>query len=440
MAASGMTQSVAYFESLGGDAEFAVVQRRCGVRAAGVLAHARHGGIAVLIRLLDAGFAGLFDHGNLSLTDQDELHDQHYDVRMPRAVAAPGAAPAPASDAALLHLLLRAEAEVQGRAAATLARLTAGGTIFVLKATTPPDAEAVRALLASLRRFGDNALLLVRPGSAPLVARAEPNVYTGNMTAFAYGADVLEGIRVAEWEALCRATLRLHAPPRPAAPAPLPVPPPRPDTVAPLANAVRLHRDGNLDAAGAAYQALLNANPGHADALHLLGLVRDAQGQAEQALALIAKAIARKSSPRFFANQGVILGRIGRLDDAVAAHRQALALQPDYPEALNNLGMRKPGSTSAMPSACSATCRARRRRSGRRSRRSRRSPLPRCPPARENCSASRPTAACRARSIAARIWRKPRPSPDGRRAGCRSPRCGRAICMACTRCWSGAAN
>ena len=339
MAASGMTQSVAYFESLGGDAEFAVVQRRCGVRAAGVLAHARHGGIAVLIRLLDAGFAGLFDHGNLSLTDQDELHDQHYDVRMPRAVAAPGAAPAPASDAALLHLLLRAEAEVQGRAAATLARLTAGGTIFVLKATTPPDAEAVRALLASLRRFGDNALLLVRPGSAPLVARAEPNVYTGNMTAFAYGADVLEGIRVAEWEALCRATLRLHAPPRPAAPAPLPVPPPRPDTVAPLANAVRLHRDGNLDAAGAAYQALLNANPGHADALHLLGLVRDAQGQAEQALALIAKAIARKSSPRFFANQGVILGRIGRLDDAVAAHRQALALQPDYPEALNNLGM-----------------------------------------------------------------------------------------------------
>ncbi len=327
------------FESLGANAEFAVVQRRGGVRADGVLAWAREVRIADLVRLLDADFLGFCDPDQLAMVGSDVLLERRYNIRLPL-----DAPLAEASDAATLDVFLRTQARAWAQSAGTVARLRAADTIFVYASPSLPDAADVRALHAALRRFGDNALLLVRTGDEPGVQLVERQLYLGAISTFASGDAVLEGIRVAEWEALCRATLRMHAPPaQPRAPQVQPPPvqpaPPTAGTAERLAAAVRLHRDGKLAAAAAGYEAVLNAEPGHADALHLLGLVADAQGQTERALALIGQAIARKPSPRFFANQGPILARLGRLDDAVAAYREALARQPDYPEALNNLGV-----------------------------------------------------------------------------------------------------
>src|SRR5271168_5013554 len=38
-------------------------------------------------------------------------------------------------------------------------------------------------------------------------------------------------------------------------------------------------------------------------------------------------------------NRGLQLFQKGKLDDAIALYRQALAIQPDFPEALDNLGL-----------------------------------------------------------------------------------------------------
>ena len=195
------------FESLGANAEFAVVQRRGGVRADGVLAWAREVRIADLVRLLDADFLGFCDPDQLAMVASDVLLERRYNIRLPL-----DAPLAEASDAAMLDLFLRTQARAWAQSAGTVARLRAADTIFVYASPSLPDAADMRALHAALQRFGDNALLLVHAGVEPGVQLVERQLYLGAISTFASGDAVLEGIRVAEWEALCRATLRLHAP------------------------------------------------------------------------------------------------------------------------------------------------------------------------------------------------------------------------------------
>ena len=45
-----------------------------------------------------------------------------------------------------------------------------------------------------------------------------------------------------------------------------------------LKEAVQLHQEGKLDQAALRYRAILNAQPNHFDAMHLLGVVRFQQG------------------------------------------------------------------------------------------------------------------------------------------------------------------
>ena len=53
------------------------------------------------------------------------------------------------------------------------------------------------------------------------------------------------------------------------------------------AAAFRSHQAGDLVAAARGYQAVLVVDPSHADALHLLGVVRHQQGQPAAAVELI---------------------------------------------------------------------------------------------------------------------------------------------------------
>jgi len=55
--------------------------------------------------------------------------------------------------------------------------------------------------------------------------------------------------------------------------------------------AVQQHQAGQLAQAEALYQQVLSANPKHADALHMLGVVYYQTNRAEQAVAVISQAL-----------------------------------------------------------------------------------------------------------------------------------------------------
>jgi tetratricopeptide (TPR) repeat protein len=106
-----------------------------------------------------------------------------------------------------------------------------------------------------------------------------------------------------------------------------------------LALALRCHQAGDLRQAEHYYRQILQADPGHADALHLLGMIAYQEGRPADALDLIRRALAvNPAHPLYHCNAGLAYQALGRLDAAEAAYRQALALKPDHVAALNNLG------------------------------------------------------------------------------------------------------
>jgi predicted O-linked N-acetylglucosamine transferase (SPINDLY family) len=133
------------------------------------------------------------------------------------------------------------------------------------------------------------------------------------------------------------------------------------------------HRAGQLGRAAEIYRQILQIEPAHVDALHLLGIAaqqlgrldeavasyrqaaslrpRDAailgnlanalaeQGQLEEAAATYRQSLtlAPQLAETHF-NLGNVLGRQGKPGEAAASYRQALALRPDFAPAHNNLG------------------------------------------------------------------------------------------------------
>ena len=107
-----------------------------------------------------------------------------------------------------------------------------------------------------------------------------------------------------------------------------------------LDSAIILHRKGLLDDAEQAYGELLSVEPGHAGALHLLGVIRQQQARHEEALGLIGRAIAVNPARAVYHNNyGAALLSLERFAQAEASLRQALSISPAYPDALANLGM-----------------------------------------------------------------------------------------------------
>jgi predicted O-linked N-acetylglucosamine transferase (SPINDLY family) len=128
-----------------------------------------------------------------------------------------------------------------------------------------------------------------------------------------------------------------------------------------------------LPEAEALYRQILEAEPNHADALHLLGVIAHQTGKHEVAVEYITRAIAlnpaaaeyhcnigeayralarlneagssfqqalalNPASAEAMNNMGAVLQEQGKLEEAVAHYRQAVALKPDYAQAYNNLG------------------------------------------------------------------------------------------------------
>jgi tetratricopeptide (TPR) repeat protein len=112
-----------------------------------------------------------------------------------------------------------------------------------------------------------------------------------------------------------------------------------PDLPGLLARATAVHQKGELTEAERLYLAILEAQPDHFDAMHLLGVVRYQKGRHHEALDMIGSALKRNpGSAEALSNQGAVLQRLGRHKEGLRSYDQALTIWPDYPEALNNRG------------------------------------------------------------------------------------------------------
>lgn len=106
-----------------------------------------------------------------------------------------------------------------------------------------------------------------------------------------------------------------------------------------LAAALQLHRNGNLGEAERLYRSILEKNPRHPDALHLLGMIADQVGQSTLAVQLIQAAIEVQPDASYYNNLGNVLEKISRREEAQASYRQAITLNPKYADAHYNLGL-----------------------------------------------------------------------------------------------------
>ncbi len=117
-----------------------------------------------------------------------------------------------------------------------------------------------------------------------------------------------------------------------------------------LDRAIQDHQAGPPARAEAAYRRILDTDPNHPDAIHLLGVLACDRGDALAALRYSDTAVAIEPSHAAFHNtRARALVSLGRLTDAEMAYRTAWALRPDSAEIANNLGclLRTQGNADA---------------------------------------------------------------------------------------------
>ena len=104
-------------------------------------------------------------------------------------------------------------------------------------------------------------------------------------------------------------------------------------------HARKLHQNGRLAEAREDYLRILAAEPRHADALHLLGVLAGQTGKNHMAVDCIRQSIAvRADHAESHRNLAIALKGTGRLEEAAAACRRAIELMPDYADAFKSLG------------------------------------------------------------------------------------------------------
>ncbi|MBV8548025.1 MAG: glycosyltransferase family protein [Alphaproteobacteria bacterium] len=105
-----------------------------------------------------------------------------------------------------------------------------------------------------------------------------------------------------------------------------------------LQQALAAHQQARFDEAEKLYRVVLQAEPRHADALALLGLVLGAKGQHEEAIASTTRAITiDPNAALLHFHHGSVLMNARRLADAVAAFLQSIQLQPHFVQAHYNM-------------------------------------------------------------------------------------------------------
>jgi len=103
--------------------------------------------------------------------------------------------------------------------------------------------------------------------------------------------------------------------------------------------AVASHTAGNFPEAERFYRQVLVSVPNHPGALHHLGLLAHQVGQNDVALKLIQRSIAMLPTSAAYSNLGEVYRLSGHFEEAVAAYRQAIALEPTAAPPWSNLGL-----------------------------------------------------------------------------------------------------
>lgn len=100
-----------------------------------------------------------------------------------------------------------------------------------------------------------------------------------------------------------------------------------------------LHRQGLLVQAKKIYQEVLEQQPQHAEALHLLGVIAAQSGDPRQAVDFMSKSIERNpNNAMAHTNLGNSLSDLGQYQAAVDSYSKAIAINPDYVNAYRNRG------------------------------------------------------------------------------------------------------
>jgi tetratricopeptide (TPR) repeat protein len=104
--------------------------------------------------------------------------------------------------------------------------------------------------------------------------------------------------------------------------------------------AVAHHQTGRLAEAEAIYRAVLQDEPRHPHALHLLGVIAHQAGRHEEAIDLIGRALASGGPhPVFHSNLSAVYLALGRFENAAGQAREAIRLNPAFADPHNNLGV-----------------------------------------------------------------------------------------------------
>jgi len=106
-----------------------------------------------------------------------------------------------------------------------------------------------------------------------------------------------------------------------------------------LQQAIKLHRNGQLERAKSIYENILENYPNHFDALHLLGVIALQTRNYLKSVDLISKAVdIYPSNAEFYYNRGIALSELKQFDAAIKDFDQAIAIKPSYAEAHSNHG------------------------------------------------------------------------------------------------------
>ncbi len=106
-----------------------------------------------------------------------------------------------------------------------------------------------------------------------------------------------------------------------------------------LEQAVGHHQAGHFAAAEQLYRQILQVQPDHFDALHLLGVIACQFGRPEKGAEHITAAL--RINPlvaEAHNNLGNAFQSLGKISEAISAYRQALLINPNYAQPNNNLG------------------------------------------------------------------------------------------------------
>jgi predicted O-linked N-acetylglucosamine transferase (SPINDLY family) len=107
-----------------------------------------------------------------------------------------------------------------------------------------------------------------------------------------------------------------------------------------MQQAISSYTNGQMIEARKKCEFILNQNPNHPDALHLLGIIIGQTGQLSQAITLIQKAIdIHDKDSAYYSNLAIFLARKGECSKALEQYQKSLSLNAEDPGTFNNMAM-----------------------------------------------------------------------------------------------------